>query len=76
MSRLRGLDEGTAAFRSQGIQADGNDLHALRIEFISQFPPHGQITGAASVRCPGVNDDFLTGETGKMEDVAVEIGQF
>ena len=40
---LGGLDEAAAAFGSQRVEADRDELESLRIELVAQFLPPGQV---------------------------------
>ena len=40
---LGGLDETAAAFGSQRVEADRDELESLRMEFVAQLLPHGQV---------------------------------
>jgi porphobilinogen deaminase len=48
-----------AASNSQAVEANGDQLDALVMKFISQYSPHGQVIGTASVRRPSVKNHLL-----------------
>ena len=75
MLGLGRFDECSAPLGAEHVQSDGDYLQTLAVQFVAQRLPHGQVTRAASVRRPGVNENFLTAQAREAEDVARQIGK-
>ena len=54
------VDEGLGRFYTAGVEGDGDDLEAFRVELLTQLLPHGQVEAAASPRRPCEEQDLLT----------------
>ncbi len=68
------LDIGPGRLRTTGVQGNGDDLEALRVQLLAQFLPHGQVVATASPRRPGDEQDLLAVQGGQAEGVVVEVG--
>ena len=74
----RGLHKCLAAGVAERVQANGYQFKTVVgrfIEFVSQGLPHGQVSRAASVGRPGVDNDFLAAQAGQIEGLAFDIRQ-
>src|SRR5262245_19420608 len=75
MLGLRRFDEGATTRSPQRIETNRNELEALAVQFVPQHLPHGQVTGAPSIRGPGVEQDLLSAQARQAELVALEVGK-
>ena len=67
------LDEGTATGSTLRIKTDSDELEALRVKFASQCLPHGQVSGAASIRRPRVQQNLLPAQARQAEFFSVQV---
>ena len=75
MFRLGQIDVGSRGVWTQRLEANGNDLDTLGMQFCAKSLPPGQVIGAASIGRPRYEHYLLATQRAEIEFRAVEIGE-